>query len=153
MIAATDTWTGDTWVTGDTIAELESIAVAPEHRGAGIGTKLLDAVDVELERRGIHRSASRQGDRHSRTPPPGSTSAGSRAAEVLPRVAFSGSTVRFNRARAEEEDDMSDLTDADKNTGLHAFVFVDRVEPERDFRQAIDEVSTLGHPRCSSRPR
>ena len=53
MIAATDTWTGDTWVTGDTIAELESIAVAPEHRGTGIGTKLLDAVDVELERRGI----------------------------------------------------------------------------------------------------
>ena len=27
MIAARDTWTGDTWATGDTIAELESIAV------------------------------------------------------------------------------------------------------------------------------
>jgi ribosomal protein S18 acetylase RimI-like enzyme len=54
MIAASDTWTGDTWVTGDRIAELESIAVAPDHRGAGIGTKLLDAVDAELDRRGIH---------------------------------------------------------------------------------------------------
>src|SRR4029079_11548437 len=51
MIADSDTWTGDTWVTGDMIAELESIAVAPEHRGAGIGTKLLDAVDGELDRR------------------------------------------------------------------------------------------------------
>ena len=41
-------------MTGDTIAELESIAVAPDLRGAGIGTKLLDAVDGELDRRGIH---------------------------------------------------------------------------------------------------
>jgi ribosomal protein S18 acetylase RimI-like enzyme len=54
MIAASDTWTGDTWVTGDTIAELESIAVDPDRRGAGIGTNLLDAVDAELEARGIH---------------------------------------------------------------------------------------------------
>ena len=33
---------------------------------------------------------------------------------------------------------MSDLTDAQiKNEGLHAFVFVDEVDPQTDFRQAI----------------
>ena len=32
---------------------------------------------------------------------------------------------------------MSDLTDEQKNTGLHAFVFIDRVEPEGDLRPVI----------------
>ena len=40
---------------------------------------------------------------------------------------------------------MSDLTDAQiKNEGLHAFVFVDEVDPQTDFRQAIAEVRGLG---------
>jgi ribosomal protein S18 acetylase RimI-like enzyme len=51
--APADTWTGDTWATGDAIAELESLAVAPDRRGAGIGSALLDAVDAELEARGV----------------------------------------------------------------------------------------------------
>ena len=48
-----ETWVADTWRTGERIGELESIAVAPEHRGQGIGTALLDAVDAELEALGI----------------------------------------------------------------------------------------------------
>jgi GNAT superfamily N-acetyltransferase len=42
----------DTWVTGD-VAEVESLAVAAEERGSGIGTLLLDRVDVELAAAGI----------------------------------------------------------------------------------------------------
>jgi GNAT superfamily N-acetyltransferase len=42
----------DTWVTGD-VAEVESLAVAPAERGGGIGTLLLDRVDVELAEAGI----------------------------------------------------------------------------------------------------
>lgn len=43
----------DTWVTGDRIAELETLSVAPAARGAGIGTMLLDGVDAELAAQGI----------------------------------------------------------------------------------------------------
>jgi ribosomal protein S18 acetylase RimI-like enzyme len=43
----------DTWITGERIAELESISVLPEHRGAGIGSALFGALDRELEARGI----------------------------------------------------------------------------------------------------
>jgi GNAT superfamily N-acetyltransferase len=42
----------DTWVTGD-VAEVESLAVRPAERGAGIGTLLLDRVDAELAEAGI----------------------------------------------------------------------------------------------------
>ena len=38
----------ETWVTGERTAELETIAVLPEQRGAGIGAALMDAVDREL---------------------------------------------------------------------------------------------------------
>jgi ribosomal protein S18 acetylase RimI-like enzyme len=44
----------DTWPVGAHMAELVSLAVAPDQRGRGIGTALMDAVDAELERRGIH---------------------------------------------------------------------------------------------------
>jgi ribosomal protein S18 acetylase RimI-like enzyme len=50
---ATEGWTSDTWVTGDRIGELESLAVLPGRRGAGIGSALLDAVDREFERIGV----------------------------------------------------------------------------------------------------
>ena len=43
----------DTWVSGDRLAELETLSVAPEERGQGVGTRLLDAVDAELARLGI----------------------------------------------------------------------------------------------------
>ena len=48
-----ETWIGDTWRTGERIGELESIAVAESHRGHGIGSALLDAVDREFEAQGI----------------------------------------------------------------------------------------------------
>jgi ribosomal protein S18 acetylase RimI-like enzyme len=48
-----DTWVGDTWATGDRIAELESLSVLPEHRGAGIGEALLEICHRELEARGV----------------------------------------------------------------------------------------------------
>jgi ribosomal protein S18 acetylase RimI-like enzyme len=48
-----ESWIGDTWKTGDRIAELESISVLPEHRGAGIGSALIDEVHQELEGMGI----------------------------------------------------------------------------------------------------
>jgi len=43
----------DTWPIGDRLAELMSLSVAPEARGRGLGTALMDAVDAELDRRGV----------------------------------------------------------------------------------------------------
>jgi ribosomal protein S18 acetylase RimI-like enzyme len=51
---ASETWAADTWVTGERVAELESISVLPEYRGAGIGTLLLDASHREIEALGVH---------------------------------------------------------------------------------------------------
>lgn len=41
------------WYTGDLRAELRHISVADGARGNGVGTTLLDAMDAELERRGV----------------------------------------------------------------------------------------------------
>jgi ribosomal protein S18 acetylase RimI-like enzyme len=43
----------DTWQVPDPIAELESLLVTEAHRRAGLGDRLLDAVDEELARQGI----------------------------------------------------------------------------------------------------
>jgi ribosomal protein S18 acetylase RimI-like enzyme len=43
----------DTWPVADTYADIYSLSVAPDARGQGIGTRLLDYVDAELSRRGI----------------------------------------------------------------------------------------------------
>jgi ribosomal protein S18 acetylase RimI-like enzyme len=43
----------DTWPYGRRMAELVTLAVAPESRGGGVGTALMDAVDAELARRGV----------------------------------------------------------------------------------------------------
>ena len=41
---------------------------------------------------------------------------------------------------------MRDLTDEQKDTGLHAFVFIDRVEPEGDLRPVIERLNDLETP-------
>ena len=43
----------DTWPVDGRWAEVVSLSVLPDARGAGVGTALLDAVDAELERRGV----------------------------------------------------------------------------------------------------
>jgi ribosomal protein S18 acetylase RimI-like enzyme len=43
----------DTWPVGAHLAELISLAVAPGARGRGLGSALMDAVEAELERRGV----------------------------------------------------------------------------------------------------
>lgn len=43
----------ETWATGDRVAELETLAVLPERRGAGIGTALVEAAFAELRRLGV----------------------------------------------------------------------------------------------------
>jgi len=52
-VAQADATWADTWVTGDRIAEIETLLVLPDERGAGVGAALLDRVDAELDRRGI----------------------------------------------------------------------------------------------------
>jgi ribosomal protein S18 acetylase RimI-like enzyme len=44
----------DTFPVGARYGDLYSLCVAEEVRGHGIGTRLLDEVDLELERRGVH---------------------------------------------------------------------------------------------------
>ena len=43
----------DSWRVPDVVAELETLLVTDEFRGRRLGTRLLDAVDAELERLGI----------------------------------------------------------------------------------------------------
>ena len=50
---AVDGWAADTWKVGERVGELESISVLPEHRGQGIGERLLDLVDEEFDRLGV----------------------------------------------------------------------------------------------------
>ena len=44
---------GATWDLGEEVGELESLAVLPEARGAGVGTELIAACRDELHRRGV----------------------------------------------------------------------------------------------------
>jgi ribosomal protein S18 acetylase RimI-like enzyme len=53
VMAARDTWVADTWQTGARIGEIESLAVLPEYRGSGIGTRLLEALEAELAADGV----------------------------------------------------------------------------------------------------
>lgn len=43
----------DSWRVPDVIAEIETMLVTAEVRGAGLGSRLLDEIDAELERQGI----------------------------------------------------------------------------------------------------
>ena len=42
----------ETWATGDRVAQLETLAVLPGHRGQGIGTALVERMHEELRRLG-----------------------------------------------------------------------------------------------------
>jgi ribosomal protein S18 acetylase RimI-like enzyme len=53
VVPVEETWIADTWATGRRIGELESISVLPEHRGQGIGSRLMDEVHAEFDRLGI----------------------------------------------------------------------------------------------------
>ena len=46
------TWIPDTWVTGARIGEVESLSISPAHRGSGIGSRLLDALEAHLREAG-----------------------------------------------------------------------------------------------------
>jgi ribosomal protein S18 acetylase RimI-like enzyme len=75
---ATDTWIGDTWATGERIGEIESLSVAPAHRGRGLGDCLLRALQAHLRAQGIedliigllpgNRGALRLYERHGYRP-------------------------------------------------------------------------------------
>ncbi len=41
------------WDLGERVADVETLAVLPEVRGRGVGTRLMDAVEAELSRLGI----------------------------------------------------------------------------------------------------
>jgi ribosomal protein S18 acetylase RimI-like enzyme len=49
---ASGTWLADTWTTGERIAEVESLSVLPEHRGRGLGSRLLEELHEGLRRQG-----------------------------------------------------------------------------------------------------
>jgi ribosomal protein S18 acetylase RimI-like enzyme len=53
VMTTAETWTADTWQTGDRIGEIESLAVLPAYRGQGIGTRLLDELERELADIGV----------------------------------------------------------------------------------------------------
>jgi ribosomal protein S18 acetylase RimI-like enzyme len=53
VMALEETWVADTWRTGARIGEIESVAVLPDHRGAGIGTALLDGLEGALADDGV----------------------------------------------------------------------------------------------------
>lgn len=49
-----DTWIDDTWATAARVGEIESVGVLPELRNRGIGTALMDRLEVELRADGVH---------------------------------------------------------------------------------------------------
>ena len=51
---AAEGWAADTWRVGDRIGELESLSVLPGYRGDGIGSALLDRVEDEFAKLGVH---------------------------------------------------------------------------------------------------
>ena len=53
VMAVEESWVPDTWATGPRIGEIESLSVAPEHRGAGIGGRLLDVLEAALREGGV----------------------------------------------------------------------------------------------------
>jgi ribosomal protein S18 acetylase RimI-like enzyme len=54
VLPAEQTWVEDTWVVGERVGEIESLGVLPSHRGRGIGSVLLDALEAALREDGVH---------------------------------------------------------------------------------------------------
>ncbi len=52
VLAVEDTWVPDTWQTGRSIGEIESLSVLPQYRGGGLGSVLLDRLEAHLRARG-----------------------------------------------------------------------------------------------------
>jgi len=50
---ASDTWLADTWRTGERIGEIESLAVLPDHRRRGLGSRIFERLHDELRQRGV----------------------------------------------------------------------------------------------------
>jgi ribosomal protein S18 acetylase RimI-like enzyme len=50
---AADSLLGDTWRTGPRVAEIETLLVHTDARGAGLGSGLLDRIDAELAAEGV----------------------------------------------------------------------------------------------------
>lgn len=53
VIPVADSWIEDTWTTGDRIGEIESLSVAPEYRGSGLGSELLERLEAHLHDVGV----------------------------------------------------------------------------------------------------
>jgi ribosomal protein S18 acetylase RimI-like enzyme len=53
VLEVEETWMPDTWETGARIGEIESLSVLPGHRGSGIGTRLMDALEAALADSGV----------------------------------------------------------------------------------------------------
>jgi ribosomal protein S18 acetylase RimI-like enzyme len=53
VMSAAESWTADTWATGDRIGEVESLGVLPEYRGRGIGSALLEELEGALRAQGV----------------------------------------------------------------------------------------------------
>jgi ribosomal protein S18 acetylase RimI-like enzyme len=53
LVQPTTSMWNDTWIVGNRIAELETLVVAPDRRGEGIGGLLMNDVESEIARLGI----------------------------------------------------------------------------------------------------
>jgi ribosomal protein S18 acetylase RimI-like enzyme len=53
VMPVADSWIEDTWTTGDRIGEIESLSVAPEFRGSGLGSELLERLEAHLHDVGV----------------------------------------------------------------------------------------------------
>jgi ribosomal protein S18 acetylase RimI-like enzyme len=51
-MAVEGTWLADTWSTGTRIGEIESLSVLPDHRGRGVGSRLLEELHERLREQG-----------------------------------------------------------------------------------------------------
>jgi ribosomal protein S18 acetylase RimI-like enzyme len=54
VLRAADTWAADTWAIGDRVGEIESLSVLPEHRGRGLGGRLLEGLEAALREQGVN---------------------------------------------------------------------------------------------------